>query len=104
MLDKIILIAYGVFLIAGGYFGFKKAGSMMSLAMGVGSGLLMFLGVWLMSINAKGAWIFLSCVSGFLVLVFLIRVLKTHAFMPSGMLMLISAAVLAFCLFRLARV
>ncbi len=99
-MDKIILIAYGIFLIIGGYFGFKK-GSTMSLAMGVGSGLLVFLGAWLMSINPKGAWIFLSCLNGFLAAAFLIRLLKTHAFMPSGMLLIISLAVLTFCLLRL---
>jgi uncharacterized membrane protein (UPF0136 family) len=101
MLDKIILIVWGIMLIAGGYFGFKKAGSTMSLAMGVGSGLLMFLGLWLMTINPKGAWIFFSCLNGFLACVFLIRVVKTHAFMPSGMLLLLSLGVLAFCLLRL---
>jgi uncharacterized membrane protein (UPF0136 family) len=99
MLDKVILIAYGLFLMVGGYFGYKK-GSMVSLAMGVGCGLLVFLGVWLLTINPR-SWIFLSAVCGFLSAVFLIRLVKTHAFMPSGMLLIISLAVLAFCLIRL---
>ena len=100
MWDKVILIAYGMFLLVGGYFGFKK-GSMMSLIMGVGSGLLIFLGLWLMTINLKGSWIFLSCVSGLLSLTFLIRLMKTHAFMPSGMLLAVSVLVLIFCLMHL---
>ncbi len=99
-MDKVILIAYGIFLIVGGYFGFKK-GSMISLAMGVGSGLMVFLGIWLMTINPRGAWIFLSCLNGFLACAFLIRVVKTQAFMPSGMLLMFSTAVLVFCLLRL---
>jgi len=91
---------YSLVLMLGGYFGFKK-GSMISLAMGVGSGLLILLGLWLMNLNPKGAWIFLSCVNGFLVLTFLLRLVKTHAFMPSGMLLVLSLAVLLFCLARL---
>ena len=102
-MDKIILIAYGAFLMIGGYFGFKK-GSMVSLAMGLGSGLMVWLGVWLMTINPKGAWIFLSCLNGFLMLTFLLRVLKTHAFMPSGMLLIFSLGMLAFCLMRMPKV
>ncbi len=102
MVNNIILIAYGLFLMIGGYFGFKK-GSAVSLAMGLGSGLMILLGVWLMTINPKGAWIFLSCVSGFLVLTFLLRVLKTHAFMPSGMLLIVSLAMTIFCLLHLSK-
>jgi len=100
MFDKIILIAYGLFLIAGGYFGFKK-GSVVSLAMGVGSGLLIFLGLWISTFNARGSWIFLSAVTGFLGLVFLIRLLKTQAFMPSGMLLTVAVVMLTFCLLKL---
>lgn len=99
MIDKIILIAYGLFLMVGGYFGYKK-GSSVSLFMGLGSGLLILLGVWLLSLNPR-AWIFLSAVSGLLAAVFLVRVMKTQAFMPSGMLLLISLAVLVFCLLRM---
>ena len=100
MLDKIILAAYGLFLIAGGYFGFKK-GSVVSLVMGIVSGLLIFLGLWLMTTHSSNAWIFLSCVSGFLTLIFLIRLLKTHAFMPSGMLLTFSLLMLIFCMAHL---
>jgi uncharacterized membrane protein (UPF0136 family) len=99
MLDKIIFIAYALFLFVGGYFGWKK-GSMVSLAMATGSGLLMLLGVWLMTINPKGAYIFLSCVTGFLCAVFLIRLVKTQNFMPSGMLLTVTLAIFIFTVFR----
>ena len=84
MLDKIIFIAYAVFMLVGGYFGWKK-GSSVSLVAGIGSSFLMFLGVWLMTINPRGAYIFISLVTGVLSVVFLIRLSKTHSFMPSGM-------------------
>jgi uncharacterized membrane protein (UPF0136 family) len=100
MLDKIVLIGYGLFLILGGYFGFKK-GSNVSLIMGVVSGLLIFLGLWIMSINPRGAWIFLSCVSGLLGMSFLMRFMKTQSFMPAGMLFVITLGILIFCLMRL---
>jgi uncharacterized membrane protein (UPF0136 family) len=103
MVDKIVILAYGLFLMIGGYFGYVKAKSTVSLAMGIGSGLMMFLGLWLMTVNPKGAWIFLNCVSGFLVATFLLRVLKTHAFMPSGMLLAVSVASTIFFLLRLIK-
>ena len=100
MLDKIIFIAYAIFMLVGGYFGWKK-GSSVSLVSGIGSAFLMFLGVWLMTINPRGAYIFLSCVTGVLSVVFLIRLLKTHSFMPSGMLLIVTVALLIFTLLRL---
>ena len=100
MLDKIILIAYGLFLMVGGYWGFKK-GSKVSLVMGVSSGLLVLLSLWIMSFNPSVSWIFLSCISGLLALSFLMRLIKTKKFMPSGMLLLISLLVLIFCLTHL---
>jgi uncharacterized membrane protein (UPF0136 family) len=101
MSDKLILSIYGILLMGGGIMGYVKAKSSMSLAMGVGSGLVIVLGVWLYSMNPKGAWILWSCTTGFLCLAFLMRLLKTHAFMPSGMLLAISLGVLIFCLLRL---
>jgi len=100
MLDKIILLAYGLFLLVGGYFGFKK-GSTVSLIMGVASGVMVFLGLWILTIKPNAAWIFLSCVTGFLTLIFLIRFVKTHTFMPSGMLLLISLLIFVFSLIHL---
>ena len=99
-MDKIIIVAYGLLLLLGGYFGFKK-GSTVSLAMGLVSGALILLGAWWMSLNPKGAWILLSCISGLLAVTFLIRLLKTQAFMPSGMLLTVSLLFLVFCLSHL---
>ncbi len=100
MVDKVIFVVYAIFMLVGGYFGWKK-GSSVSLIAGIGSSVLMFLGIWLMGINPRGAYIFLSCVTGVLLVVFLIRLIKTQSFMPSGMLLIITFAVLAFAFIRL---
>lgn len=100
MATYIILITYGIFLIIGGFFGFKK-GSKVSLIMGLSSGALVFVGLGLLSFTPKIAWIFLSCLNILLSLAFISRVIKTRKFMPSGMLLLITLAVLIFCLTHL---
>jgi len=100
MAIDIILIVYGLFLILGGFMGLKK-GSKISLYMGVGSGILVFVGVWLLTFAPKTAWIFLTCLNLLLSASFTSRLLKTRKFMPSGMLLLIALAVLVFCLLQL---
>lgn len=96
-MEKIVFIGYALFMFVGAYFGWKK-GSSVSMAAGLGSGLLMLLGIWLMTINLRGSYIFISCLTGVLSVVFLIRLLKTQVFMPAGMLLVVSVAVLAFTL------
>ena len=100
MTPNIVLITYGFFLILGGFLGFKK-GSKISLIMGLSSGILVLLGVWLLTVNPKAAWIFLTCLNLLLSVSFTSRLIKTRAFMPSGMLLLITLAVLIFCLSHL---
>jgi len=97
MTTHIVLISYGVLLILGGYFGFKK-GSTVSLIMGLSSGILVLFGVWLLSINPKVAWISLSFLNILLLGSFISRLVKTRKFMPSGMLLLVTLVVLIFCL------
>ena len=99
MIEKIVFIGYALFMFVGAYFGWKK-GSNISLFAGLGSGLMVFLGLWLMTINPRGAYIFLSCLTGILSVVFLIRLLKTQSFMPSGMLLVVTLAVLIFTLIQ----
>ena len=99
-MDKVIFIGYAIFMLVGGYFGWKK-GSSVSLVSGIGSAFLMLIGVWLLSVNPRGAYIFFCCVTGVLSVVFLIRLLKTHSFMPSGMLLVVTLGVLVFALIGL---
>jgi uncharacterized membrane protein (UPF0136 family) len=102
MVDKIVFIGYALFMFVGAYFGWKK-GSSVSLVAGLGSGAMILLGLWLMTLNPRGAYIFLSCVTGVLSVVFLIRLLKTHSFMPSGMLLIVTVAVAIFAVIRLGQ-
>jgi uncharacterized membrane protein (UPF0136 family) len=100
MIANIVLIAYGLFLILGGFLGFKK-GSKISLIMGLGSGILVLLGVWLLTFTPKTAWAFLTCLNVLLSVSFVSRLIRTCKFMPSGMLLLITLSVLIFSLVHL---
>lgn len=101
-MEKIVFIGYALFMFVGAYFGWKK-GSSVSMAAGLGSGLLMLLGIWLMTINVRGAYIFISFLTGVLSVVFVIRLVKTQIFMPAGMLLAVSVAVLLFAVLRMPR-
>ncbi|MDE2028255.1 MAG: TMEM14 family protein, partial [Candidatus Omnitrophica bacterium] len=61
-MSSVVLVIYGIFLIAGGLMGFKK-GSKVSLIAGLISGILIFAGVWITSVSPKPGWIFLTCVN-----------------------------------------
>lgn len=87
-----ILIIYGCLLLSGAYFG-MRAGSKVSLYMGIISGLLIFAAVYVTTKNAYNGYLSAAIISGVLSIVFLMRVVKTHKFMPAGMLLAVSAAV-----------
>ena len=89
----ILLFIYGILLIGGGFMG-AKAGSKVSLIMGIASGLLVLLGVYLSKTSYQAGYGLICGVSGVLVIVFLMRLLKTGKLMPSGMLLILSAVAL----------
>jgi len=78
-----------------------KKGSKISLIMGLASGILVLVGAWLVTVAPKPAWIFLVSLNALLALSFISRLIKTRKFMPSGMLLLITLAVLAFCITKI---
>ena len=96
MIANIVLITYGLFLILGGFMGLKK-GSKISLIMGLLSGIFVLVGVWLLTVTPKPAWIFLSTLNILLAVSFISRLIKTRKIMPSGMLLLVTLGVLVFC-------
>ncbi|MDP2654221.1 MAG: TMEM14 family protein [Candidatus Omnitrophota bacterium] len=99
MLDKFVLIGYGVFMLVGAFFGWK-AGSKVSLIMGIVSGAAVFLS-YAVSLNApRNGILGLAVISGILSGVFLLRLIQTQKMMPAGMLLAVSAAVFAYGLYR----
>ena len=90
-LAKILLTAYGVLLILGGFMGFK-AGSKVSLIMGSLSGILTLFSLYMAT--PPSSYRCVALISGILCIVFIIRLIKTHQFMPSGGLLILSLAAL----------
>ena len=97
VLEQIIILGYAAFLFLGAFFG-AKAGSKISIIMGIGSGLLIIVGDILLLNNYKTGLLVLLQVGGLLLVVFLQRLLKTKKMMPSGMLLGISALFFLFIL------
>lgn len=89
---NIIFILYGLILLGGGFMGWK-AGSKVSLIMGLISGLLVLFGVYYSGIRAVCGYGLMAITSGVLTVTFILRFLQTHKMMPSGMLLLVSLMV-----------
>lgn len=90
----IAIVGYALFLIAGAFMG-KRAGSKMSLYMGLGSGILVLAGYAVSLQNAVAGYTFLTAVSAALFVVFAVRLVKTRKFMPAGALFLVNGLFLA---------
>ena len=99
-MDQVIFGGYGLLLLTGAYFG-GRAGSRVSVIMGIVSGVLVLAATAALGMNPKCSLLFLSAVAGILTAIFLMRLLKTHKLMPSGILFLVSLAVLGYSLRRL---
>lgn len=93
MAAKVIFLIYGIFLLVGAFMGLK-AGSKISLIAGLASATFVFAGIILLGSNAKLGYGILTGTSGLLTIVFLIRFIKTGAFMPSGMILAFSIVML----------
>ena len=93
-LSIILIGVYGLIVFAGGLMGFVKAGSKPSLIAGTVSAAVLALAFWMgegRGNGVEGLWI-AAGVAALLSIVFLMRFLKTHSFMPSGMMLIISVA------------
>ncbi|NJL98298.1 MAG: hypothetical protein HC924_05485 [Synechococcaceae cyanobacterium SM2_3_2] len=53
---ELSLLIYGILLVAGGMMGFAKAGSKVSLIMGIGGGILSGIAFWLSRSNLTAAY------------------------------------------------
>ena len=88
-MTNFLLTIYGLLLFAGAFFGWK-AGSKISLAAGLISGILVLFGVYYAGLRPACGYGLVAAVSGILILAFLQRFLKTHQLMPSGILLILS--------------
>ncbi len=84
----IIALIYGILAIVGGITGYLKARSKPSLISGIVSGLLIIIGA-LQALRGIGSGlVLLKVVALLLVVVFIIRLVKTRKFMPAGLMII----------------
>ncbi|MEM6251677.1 MAG: TMEM14 family protein [Cyanobacteria bacterium P01_D01_bin.156] len=84
----IIALIYGILAIVGGITGYLKARSLPSLISGIISGLLLLIGALRAAQGiVSGLWV-VKIVSLLLVIVFVIRLVKTRKFMPAGLMVM----------------
>lgn len=91
---QIILAGYALLLVVGGLIGYRKAGSRPSLIAGTTSGLVALVAAGSMAFDPRAIWLGIALAAA-MAIVFAIRFTKTRKFMPSGLLGVVSLAVLA---------
>ncbi|MCB1126085.1 MAG: TMEM14 family protein [Verrucomicrobiae bacterium] len=90
-MDTSVLLVYIVLLLVGGYLGFAKAGSKVSLITSAVSAALLLLFLFAPIPFAAEA---IYVVLGLLLIAFIMRLKKTRKFMPSGLLCALTAVTL----------
>ncbi|MDJ0600514.1 MAG: TMEM14 family protein [Crocosphaera sp.] len=93
-LPTIATLIYGILLLFGGIMGYVSAKSKPSLVSGVVSGLLLLISGVLQWQQIAAGLILAQIVTLILAIVFVIRVWKTRKFMPAGLMLLLSVAML----------
>ena len=82
----ITTLIYGLLSIVGGILGYQKAGSQVSLLSGLISGLLLLIGAFFLLNGVLSGLLLSGLVSLLLVIVFIVRLVKTRKFMPAGLM------------------
>ncbi len=95
-----IAFAYGILTLIGGVIGYLTKGSTASLISGSVSGLLILLSAFALLKGKMFGYYGLLGLSGILTIVFVMRLLKTHAFMPSGLMLTLSAVMFVLLLVK----
>lgn len=93
-------LIYGILTIVGGIIGYLKAGSSASLIAGALSGVLIILSAVALLKGKPFGYYGLVSLSGILLVFFGIRFLKAFVFMPAGLMLVLSAIVLAGLLIK----
>jgi uncharacterized membrane protein (UPF0136 family) len=86
-----LIVVYALIVAAGGIFGYVKARSNVSLISGLGSGIVLAIAAKITSNFPIGGVALAGLVALILVVVFAIRFAKTRAFMPAGLMLIVSA-------------
>ncbi|KAL5022337.1 hypothetical protein ScPMuIL_001492 [Solemya velum] len=92
--------AYAVTVAAGGIIGYVKAGSIISMAMGLASGALMGFGVYQMSHDPKNITLSLA-VSGILLALMGYRYMNSGKIMPAGLVASLSLMMVIRLVYRM---
>ena len=94
-LPSSVILAYAVFLIAGGYVGWRKSGSRISLTASLVSAAFLSI-AYRISWDSPVAGYRMAAVIAFaLAVMFFLRFRKTKKFMPAGMMLILSSLVSA---------
>lgn len=88
-------LIYGVLAIVGGAIGYKQAGSQVSLISGIISGFLLLIAAYMLYGRSPAGPLLAGIVSLVLVVVFVIRLIKTRKFMPAGLMVIMGVINLA---------
>jgi uncharacterized membrane protein (UPF0136 family) len=92
-----LIVVYALLVAAGGVFGYVKTRSKVSLISGLVSGLVLAIAAKITSTFPIGGLVLAGLIALILVIVFAIRFAKTRAFMPAGLMTILSAiAAIAF--------
>lgn len=96
--EAIAAIAYGLLAALGGIFGYMQARSKPSLISGLISGILLIIAG--LASNAGVAWglPLAVAIAALLVIVFIVRLIKTRKFMPAGVMIIAGAIALILML------
>lgn len=95
---KIYFIVFGLLTIAGGIMGYVKAGSTASIIAGSISGVLLLVAAFLLPGNVAAGLVLAAVVSLLLAGRFLPAFIKTGAFMPAGLMAILSVLGLVMAL------
>ena len=95
MNSNTVLWIYIVLLLAGGLFGFLKAGSKISLITSAVASALLIIATIPTLLQPGARQILVQVILALLLVVFAIRLAKTRKFMPSGLMFVLTALALA---------
>jgi uncharacterized membrane protein (UPF0136 family) len=87
---KLYFLIFGALTIVGGIMGYAKAGSTASIIAGSISGILLLIGAWLIPSNQVAGLALTLIVSLLLLIYFALKFMRTSAFMPAGLMSILS--------------